>query len=240
MPTSDSTTHILNQVVDYLGKQGIELTLKELEKHIKPLESRINTPKKKNKKNFVVKPKKPMKFKVKDKENVKPSVFTQFVEICNENKLLYFQFNDELNWKGPAIKIDPDTFNKDIFRSIDIHILYGYGFGILRPKTYECDDTITYEPINYNECKLDDDDMDIYDSDEDNEDFSNENVSENDQCDDSDASEGSIELEEWRFEPENTTYLIDFKTNNVYSNETETFVGKRIDDHNIDFDAKED
>ena len=77
MTTSESTTYILNQVVNYLGNQGIELSLKDLEKHIKPLESRTNTPKKRHNKKFVVKPKKPVKFKVKDKENVKLSVFSQ-------------------------------------------------------------------------------------------------------------------------------------------------------------------
>ena len=243
MTTSESTTYILNQVVNYLGNQGIELSLKDLEKHIKPLESRTNTPKKRHNKKFVVKPKKPVKFKVKDKENVKPSVFSQFVDICNENNLLYFQFNDELNWKGPAIKIDPDTFDDSIFNKIDIHVLYGYGFGILRPKTYEDDNSIQYEQINYNECKIDSEDYELYNSDEETEEEENEThtiIKNTTECSDSDASEVSIELDEWRFEPTNTTYLIDYQTNNVYSRETETFVGKRLDDHNIDFDAKED
>ena len=242
MTTSESTTYILNQVVNYLGNQGIELSLKDLEKHIKPLESRTNTPKKRHNKKFVVKPKKPVKFKVKDKENVKPSVFSQFVDICNENNLLYFQFNDELNWKGPAIKIDPDTFDDSIFNKIDIHVLYGYGFGILRPKTYEDDNSIQYEQINYNECKIDSEDYELYNSDEETEEEENDTqtiIKNTTECSDSDASEVSIELDEWRFEPTNTTYLIDYQTNNVYSRETETFVGKRLDDHNIDFDAKE-
>ena len=56
MTTSESTTYILNQVVNYLGNQGIELSLKDLEKHIKPLESRTNTHKKRHNKKFVVKP----------------------------------------------------------------------------------------------------------------------------------------------------------------------------------------
>ena len=46
------------------------------------------------------------------------------MNICNENNLLYFQFNDELNWKGPTIKIDPDTFDDGIFNKIDIHVLW--------------------------------------------------------------------------------------------------------------------
>jgi hypothetical protein len=237
MTTFDPTTHILTQVVNFLDTRGIELTLEDLQKNITPISTQRDENKKKKK--FVVKPKKQMKFKVKDKENIKPSVFSLFVDICCQHNLLYFQFNDELNWKGPAIKINPDTFNDSIFSKIDIHILYGYGFGILRPKTYEDDTSIKYEKINYNECKIDEEDYELYNSDDESYE-ENEIIQNTNNGNDSDASEISIELDEWRFEPTNTTYLIDYQTNNVYSRETETFVGKRLDDHNIDFDAKED
>ena len=229
----------MNQVVNYLDTRGIELTLEDLLKNVTPLNSTRNSEKKRNKK-FVVKSKKSVKFKVKDKENIKQSVFSQFVEICNSHNLLFFQFNDELNWKGPAIKINPDTFNESIFSKIDIHILYGYGFGILRPKTYEDDSNIEYEPINYNECKLEEEDIEMYNSDctTDNEEDNTTNYK-NNQNEETESDE-EISLEEWKFEPTNTIYLIDPETNNLYSNETETFIGKRLDDHNIDFDAKED
>ncbi|MBT6324763.1 MAG: hypothetical protein HOJ35_02245 [Bdellovibrionales bacterium] len=246
MPTSANTTHILKQVVSYLGTTGIEVDLDTLIKNINPKENIISRNNQKNMK-FKIKPKKPVKFKVKDKENLKPSVFSQFVEICDSNDILYFQFNDELNWKGPAIKINPDTFDNNKFRSIDIHILYGYGFGILRPKTYEDDSNIEYEPINYNECKLEDEDIEMYNSDDEPNEDADEEVDEeventeiNKEDDNSCESEEEIILEEWKFEPTNTIYLIDQETNNLYSNETETFVGKRLDDHNIDFDAKVD
>ena len=237
MATNTDNNYILSSVVDYLRTKGITIPLSELEKHVNTNKSKSQTKNKKQTKKptkFLVKQKenepkrKDLKFKVKVKD--KNTVFNRFVDICIANNLLYFQFNDELSWKGPAIKIDLDTFDNEIFQDIDIHILEGYGFGILRPKAYECDKFIKYDEINYNNCILTDNDSTPYNSEDECQENSNSD----------DSSEEEVYTEQWKFEPTNTLYQLDPETNNVYCNQTYSFVGKRIDDHNIDFDAKED
>jgi len=175
--------------------------------------------------------KKELKFKVKEKE-----IYNKFIEICVKHNLLYFQFNDEFGWKGPAIKIDPDAFDIEIFSNMDIHILYGFGFGILRPKICENDNSIEYNPINYDECILSDNECSPYNSD--NEDI----LVEDSEKDPESSSESGEEIytEEWKFDPTNTMYQLDTITNNVYCNQTDSYVGKRIDDFHIDFEAKQD
>ena len=152
------------------------------------------------------------------------------MDICNEKTLYYFQFNDELNWTGPSIKIDIDTFDLSIFGDIDIHILEGYGFGIVRPKNNESDKHIVYNEMNYETCKL----M--------NEDILSLNGSENETEDDiynASTDEEDVLTEDWIFSPDNTIYQLDTKTNNIYCNKTNQYVGKKIDDFNIDYDSKE-
>ena len=55
----------------------------------------------------------------------------------------------------------------------------------------------------------------------------------------SESESECIDTEDWFFDPTNTLYQLDTKTNNVYSNQTYDFIGRRIDDHTIDFEAKE-
>ena len=244
-PTLEQT---LQNVVSYLENQGIVVDYKDLHTHI--LSTTCNNQTKK--KTFKIKPKprkqtpinnenqnqnqntkpKKIKFKPKPKTKSEKADYQRFVEICNQNNLYYFQFNDEFNWKGPSIKIDIDTFDVSIFDNLEIHILEGYGFGILRPKNHESDKKIVYNEINYEHCKLldqdilslngsDDESNSVYDSDTDVDD------------------ETVIHTEDWTYIPENVIYQLDTKTNNIYCNQTNQYVGKKIDDFNIDYETKE-
>ena len=173
------------------------------------------------------KPKK--KFKVKTKQND----YDKFVKICNDNNLHYFQFNDEYNWKGPSIKIDQDTFNLSIFEDLEIHLLEGFGFAIVRPKNSESDKKINYNEINYESCKiLDEDTCSLNGSDD-------EEYSQNCYNEETEYEEEEVYTEDWTFVPKNILYQLDPKTNNIYCNQTNMYVGKKIDDFNIDYDSKE-
>ena len=55
---------------------------------------------------------------------------------------------------------------------------------------------------------------------------------------DTDCDE-EIFTEDWTFIPKNIIYQLDPKTNNIYCNQTNQYVGKKIDDFNIDYDSKE-
>lgn len=234
MTANDNTDYILSRVVDYLNGKGVTVLLDDLKSHIN------DKPKHKTKKNhkFVVTPEKEikpkeLKFKVKVKVKANENeneIYNKFIKICIQHNLLYFKFNDEFEWKGPAIKIDSDTFDTKIFADMDIHILYGCGFGILRPTASENDNSIVYDTINYDECILSENESSPYNSD------NEENLSEESESESGDE----IYTEEWKFDPTNTIYQLDTITNNVYCNQTDSFVGKRIDDFHIDFEAKQD
>lgn len=248
-PTLEQT---LLYVVSYLENQGLVVDYNDLHNHILSKNTTSSTQPKK--KTFKVKPKtkkqatinnenqqqdlnqntKPKKIKFKPKSKAKPEIsdYQRFVDICNKNNLYYFQFNDEFNWKGPSIKIDVDTFNVSIFGDLEIHILEGYGFGILRPKNHESDKKIVYNEINYEQCKLlDEDILSLNGSD----DESNDGYDYDTDCDDDET----IHTEDWTYIPENVIYQLDTKTNNIYCNQTNQYVGKKIDDFNIDYDTKE-
>ena len=260
-----STT--LHLVVGFLENQGVCVDYNDLHTHILNVEQEKNLKKKKKikfkpktkcsdeisnqnninnnnndnnneikttKKTFKVskpneKPKKKFKVKTKQNDNEK------FVKICNDNNLHYFQFNDEYNWKGPSIKIDQDTFDFSIFENLEIHLLEGFGFGIVRPKNHESDKKITYNEMNYESCKiLDEDTYSLNGSDD-------EEYSQNCYNDDTEYEEEEEEVytEDWTFVPKNILYQLDPKTNNIYCNQTNMYVGKKIDDFNIDYDSKE-
>jgi len=247
-PTLEQT---LQNVVSYLGNQGIVVNYNDLHTHIltKSTESKKKTFKIKprtkkqpttNNENQTqnqtqpenTKPKK-IKFKPKPKTKSEKTDYQRFVDTCNQNNLYYFQFNDEFNWKGPSIKIDIDNFNLSIFGELEIHILEGYGFGILRPKNHESDKKIVYNEINYEQCKLlDEDILSLNGSD----DESNTGYASDTDYDD---DETVIHTEDWTYIPENVIYQLDTKTNNIYCNQTNQYVGKKIDDFNIDYDTKE-
>ena len=185
------------------------------------------------------KPKK--KFKVKTKYND----YEKFVNICNDNKLQYFQFNDEYNWKGPSIKINQDTFDLSIFQSLEIHMLEGYGFAIIRPKKLESDKKIIYNELNYESCKIiDEDTYSLNASDNEIDEEIDEEIEakindENIYIDETEEEEEEIFTNEWKFIPKNIIYQLDEKTNNIYCNQTDMYVGKKINDFTIDFDTKE-
>ena len=169
------------------------------------------------------------KFKIKNKQND----YEKFVKICNDNNLHYFQFNDEYNWKGPSIKIDQDTFDLSIFQNLEIHLLEGFGFAIVRPKNSESDKKINYNEINYESCKiLDEDTYSLNGSDD-------EEYSQNCYNEETEYEEEEVYTEDWIFVPKNILYQLDPKTNNIYCNQTNMYVGKKIDDFNIDYDSKE-
>ena len=229
----------LETVLDYLNKQGIVVYYNEIHNHIISTLSNNETPTKK--KTFKIKPKKssnnaskekPKKIKFKPKPKSKQNDYQKFIEVCNKHNLYYFQFNDENNWKGPSIKIDLENFDHTIFGDLKLHILEGYGFGILRPSNHECDKKIQYNELNYEQCKLMDDDiMSIDGSDDESQDIYNASTD--------DEDEDEVITEEWTFVPENVVYQLDIKTNNIYCNQTNQYVGKKIDDFNIDYDTKE-
>lgn len=220
MNPSDKT-FILKQVVNYLDKNGISVDLEELESNVK-----IS-----NKFKFKVnKPDKKVKFKVstKNKQISSLSVYNRFANICRDNNIVYFRFNDEYDWVGPAIKVDEDDIiDLKIFNGIDIHVLDGYGFSIIRPTKQESDLHLSYDFSQYKLCKINQTQTN-YHSDSDS--YSNSHSESESEC---------IDTEDWFFDPTNTLYQLDTKTNNVYSNQTYDFIGRRIDDHTIDFDAKE-
>ena len=272
-----STT--LHLVINFLEKQGLCVDYNDLHNHILSVEKDKT---KKNKKKIKFKPKisinnnnndndndndndkhqklskindKPKKnFKVKTKYND----YEKFVNICNDNKLQYFQFNDEYNWKGPSIKINQDTFDLSIFQSLEIHMLEGYGFAIIRPKKLESDKKIIYNELNYESCKIIDEDtysLNASDNEIDeeideeiddtinkkiNKKINDEKYNENIYIDETEEEEEEkIFTNEWTFIPKNIIYQLDEKTNNIYCNLNDVYVGKKIDDFTIDFDTKE-
>jgi hypothetical protein len=238
-----SLKETLENVISYLEKQGVIVDYNELHNHIMTSQPKNEKPKKKR--TFKVAPKqntlpkeneqkpKKIKFKPKPKPKLKGKQddYQRFVDICNQHNLYYFQFNDEFNWKGPTIKIDIDNFNLSIFGDLEIHILEGFGFGILRPKNHESDKKISYNEINYNHCKLMDEDiLSVNGSD-----AESDNVYDND----TEYDDEEVVTVDWTYIPDNVIYQLDIKTNNIYCNQTNQYVGKKIDDFNIDYDSKE-
>jgi hypothetical protein len=173
------------------------------------------------------------KFKLKAKE------YCKFIDICNEHNLYYFEFNDEYNWKGPAIKTSLND-NNTIFDGIELTSVQGFNFKIIHPKKFEIDTAINYTINNYNDCILyDNDTLSINGSDTESNSDSEDNKDNKDNKDNEDSESEIIPTEDWYFSPENTMYQFDSQTNNLYDNNTLIFVGKVISDYEIDFEAKE-
>ena len=227
--TPSDKTFILKQVVNYLDKNGISVDLEDLESNVK-VSNKFNFKVNKQEK----KQDKKVKFKVstKNKQISSLSVYNTFANICRENNIVYFRFNDEYDWVGPAIKLDEDdNVDLTIFQGIDIHVLDGYGFSIIRPTKHESDLHLSYDFSQYNHCKLTySKNNSVYDSD---------SNSQHNSDSDSDSDSDCIETEDWFFDPTNTLYQLDTNNNNVYSNQTYEFIGRKINEHTIDFDAKE-
>ena len=233
----------INHVIDFLYNKGVVVNYNDLHTYIMTkVENQTqneNTEKPSRKKKIKFKPKpsanltsQPTK-KIKFKTKTKPKKdFDKFIDICNKHNLYYFQYNDEHNWKGPSIKIDINTFDLSIFGDLELHLLEGFGFCILRPKNFECDKKIVYNELNYKHCKLINEDILSLNGSDDE--------SQNDCYDaNTEYDEEEILTEDWTFIPKNVIYQLDFKTNNIYCNQTNQYVGKKISDFKIDYESKE-
>ena len=131
--------HILNQVEAYALKNGIDFPKGSLSKHItfdrEDIELIVNQVIK------IKKNPKKVKFNIKTnrKFNIKPkndSDYDLFVSICVTHGLEYFEFYDENNWCGPALKVDEAEYDIVVgyFNSIEVHSVSGTDFYIIHPK----------------------------------------------------------------------------------------------------------
>ena len=156
-----------------------------------------------------------------------------FVNICNQNNLQYFKFYDEKAWVGPTIKVDDDTFDYSIFNSLEITKVKGINFTLVRPKKKESDKKIQYNEMNYKLFEINDDEYECDTEVEDNVERNKPEKNEKDMYE-------SIETELWTHIPTNIKYQLDRKNRNIYCNKTDTYIGKYVDDHTIDYNIKED
>ena len=214
---------LFKKIERFYSEQGITLKYDDLVKHINITKEEVleshEKPKPKPKKLFI-KPKKPTK-----KLILKPKVnldYMTFITICEKNKLQYFQFHDEHNWVGPAIKIDSDELSNIsiYFKSLKTTKITGTTFYIIRPSSSLKDDNITY-PIMNDECKLEDNSLIVATSDDD--------------VYNGTTDDDEVELEEWVHEGTNIKYMIDPNTHILYSFQTNEPVGKKIDEFTIEF-----
>lgn len=145
------------------------------------------------------------------------SDYKKFISICKTHKFPYFSFNDTHDWSGPAIKCDTN-FDYESFFKLKIHVIRSDDFIIIRPFK-KCKNNIDY-PINYiNNCKLMNSSLIPFESHSDTE------------------SDNEIHTDEWYHQ--GTKYLLNPDNNNLYSFSTNEFIGKKIDEFTIDFDACE-
>ena len=156
--------------------------------------------------------------------------FKMFTNLCLQNNLSYFQFYDTNKWTGPAIKVLEADFTTvtELFENNlpnKTVILNGLGFVIIRPIHKMCDDKINYTNTVYTELKFTDSPIIPYNSDTE------------DDSDDEISIEEEFIAEEWVYNQ--TTYLLDPKTNYLYFPSTFEFIGKKTSDFSIDFNAKE-
>jgi hypothetical protein len=234
--------YILKQVEAYALENGIDFPKGSLSQNItlsrEDLESIVNPPplKKKPKKvNFNIKPKR--KFNIKPK---KASDYDLFVSICGKHELEYFEFYDENNWSGPALKVDDSEYDiiSQYFNSIEINSISGTGFYIIHP-TNKCVNNITYKDEPIESCKLEPNSLIIPTSDDEvpvsvDEPIAEVPISVYDQPTDDEESGEELVLEEWVHEKTNITYLVDKTTNNLYCNTTEEIIGKKVDEFTIE------
>jgi hypothetical protein len=212
---------LFKKIERFCSEQGITLKYSDLVKHVTiTKEEVLESHEKPKPKKLFIKPKKP-----KQKLILKPKKvnvdYATFINICEDNKLQYFQFHDDNNWVGPAIKIDSADLSKIsiYFKSLKTIKITGTTFYIIRPEVSLKDDTITYPIIN-DDCKLEDGSLIVATSDDD---VYNE------------STDDEVELEEWIHEGTNVKYMIDPKTHILYSFSTNEPVGKKIDEFTIEF-----
>ena len=212
-------TKLFTKIISYLDTNGITIDLKDLNSNISISIDEINS--NTTKKTIKFKPKPKLK-SIKFKPTPKQSSYKSFIDICNINNIHYFKYNDTHNWNGPAIKIEQQHFDTQIklFSKFDYTKINGVNFYIIRPSISQDDDYITYKSFDSHllSSSTIDYNSDIFDNTTDDE-------------------HNSFQTEDWEYR--NTIYELDPITNNVYTKETFEFIGKKIDDYEIDFDAKE-
>jgi len=211
---------IIKQINDYANINGISFPSKSLNDSVSFTRDDLDNLLKPKPKKIKFKPKKKLKLKVKSKP--KANDYNKFIEMCNAHNLPYFQFFDENNWCGPAIKVNDSVYDItiDYFDTIDTKTVSGTDFYIIHPKN-NLDDTIVYPKINLDSCKLENSSLMINGSD-DEESIYNK-----------DTEDEIVELDEWMHQE--TKYLIDSETNIVYSYQTELPIGKKIDEFTLTF-----
>ena len=187
---------------------------------------------------------KKIKFKIKQRLPSK-NQFQLFVELCNKHSLPYFQFYDQDLWCGPVTKVSQEDFDHvlEIFESaqdsLKTIILNGFDFVIIKPVQKLDDSNIQYPTSHFDVCRMTESpiipynfDMEASDSEHE---FDSESDSENQE--EQIIVEEEFIAEEWKYN--NTIYLLDTKTNYVYSPSTLEFIGKKTSEFSIDYDAKE-
>ena len=184
--------HYITEIVKYLEKQGLRIDAKELEKSIPAFTQE------KEKTFKLVRKKKPVKRKL----NVIKFNYKKFVNICIENGIQYFPFNDINRWSGPAINISKENLKEtlELFSKKDIHLVErgDAEFTIIRPKHLEEDKT-KYPNI-------------VFDPD--------------------DSDEDEIDSDNWvKWKYNGTFYWHDTETDLLYCYETENKVGRKIDNY---------
>ena len=222
-------TILFEKIVDYLYDNGISIDINDLYSNITI--NNINNIKNVKKSKFKVKPpkfKKP-KFKVKNKND-----YLDFVNKCKELNLTCFEYYDENNWVGPATKICKSSL--DITNNFDkIKTLEGPTFIIIRPIVYLPDISIKYDLFRVNTTSLI-----PYNSDDETEtEYGSETETETEygsETETESSSETETETEDWYFN--GMKYLLDSK-NNLYSYNTNEFMGRKISEYKIDFNAEE-
>lgn len=232
---------IINSTVDsvirYLNENGIQVQRDSLLKYIikNTCDNQPSTIVSETKHTFKVVSKPKPKFKVVSKPKFKLKhqlTFSEFIQICDNNNLKFFQFFDDYEWTGPAIKVPEDEYDTTIklFNCDNTLVLPGYGFSIIRPAIKMSDEAIDYPKEFYNDCQLTETPLIPYTSD-------NESDSDSDNEDDNNDLDDEFVAEEWVYN--NTKYLIDSKTNYLYSPDTYEFMGKKTGEFSIDFNATE-
>ena len=217
-----------NKIIQFLGTQGIDVRIQDLQQNIlisqHEIDSCIQNTSKTTPTNHKIKfkPKsKNNKIKFKPKHKHKPkkpknnnTQYNLFIDLCNTNNLTYFQFNDEFEWTGPAIKINDSDYKSTIpiFNHFEYNQIKGTGFTVIRPTSFEND-----FHINYNIPSS------VYSK------STKTNTSDD---------EDIVDTIEWEFRTEK--YLLDTHNNDVYSINTHDIIGKRIysddyDDYIIEF-----
>jgi hypothetical protein len=243
-------SYILKQVESYALENGISFPNGSLSKNItlsrEDIESIVKPPSTKKK------PKRKFKIKSKKADHVanvvyEPSDYELFVSICDQYGLEYFEFYDEHNWIGPALKVDDSEYDiiNQYFNSIDVNSISGTDFYIIRP-TKKCENNITYKDEPIESCKLEPTSLIIPTSDDESEyhiEHANESVEvpidiynqpTDDEAEDNNDSGEELVLDEWIHEKTNIKYLLD-GSNNLYSFQTNELIGKKLDEFTIEF-----